>query len=337
MPDFKPSSTRSSTRKKKKRRSKTNSDNSASQKSSQSHLKSLTPQEVLQQSQLAHTSIPTLIELGILTAKGGASPHARRKIKQVSHFLQLLQPALEDLFQRYDNPCIIDMGAGKSAISLALYDRWIRTQQKGHMIAVENRTQLVDKVKHIADQGDYHSFSIQDAQILHADIPERAHLVLGLHACDLATDHALFKAIRAKSDYIAMVPCCQAELASKIKQSQSLDKTHPLWSLWSDPMHRREFSAHLTNVIRVYVLRSLGYAVTVTELIGWEHSLKNELILARRVGRYHKESQHKLQQLLQQITIQPWLVNQLQQHNILSFAASDSPTSSDNSASSSDL
>jgi hypothetical protein len=293
--------------------------------SKKSVLQSLTPHEVIAQGELSQTSIPTLIALNILTSKGGASPHARRKIKQVTHFLNLLAPALTELFERYENPCIVDMGAGKSAISFALYDRWIRPKNRGQMIAVEQRPALVNKVEEIARNGDYKHFQMVSADILSATLPERVHLVLGLHACDLATDHSLLRALNSKSDYIAMVPCCQAEVAQLLKsnaqsKSSSQSKVHnDLLPLWSDAMHRREFSAHLTNVLRVYVLRSLGYAVTVTELIGWEHSLKNELILARKVGRYHQQSLQQLESLLQQIPIEPWLISTLCTQNLLTL------------------
>lgn len=262
-------------------------------------------------------TIDTLIALGVLTQKGGASPSARRKVKQVNHLLNQMSSALNDIFKRYDHPIIVDMGAGRATVSLALYDRWIRVHGKGQLIAVESRPELVEKVKQ-ATQDRYPNFTMIEGSALEATLPDRVHLVLGLHACDLATDHAIARGITHKADYLSLVPCCQAEFAQALKQSSRKDA---LASLWSAAHHRREFGAHLTNVVRAQALKSVGYAVTVTELTGWEHSMKNELILARRMGRYHEPSKLELNALLQEAGLlgdqkelldhSPWLIRHL--------------------------
>ena len=253
----------------------------------------LTPEQVRDEL-MDGVTINTLISLGVLTEKGGASPSARRKVKQVNHLLKQMKPALTDIFKRYDSPCIVDMGAGRATVSLALYDRWLRVQDKGQLIAIESRPELVKKVIQATEE-DYPRFSMLSGEALKCTLPSRLHLVLGLHACDLATDHAIARAIQHKADYAVLVPCCQAEVAQSLKQVNNAD---PLSCLWGTAHHRREFGAHLTNVIRSLVLRSVGYAVTVTELTGWEHSMKNELILARRMGRYQQEAKLELHRLL---------------------------------------
>ena len=282
----------------------------------------LSPQEVqnqlVKQGHLQQATLPTLQALGILTPKGGASPNANRKIKQVNHFLTLLEETLSRLFDRYENPVIVDMGAGKGAIALAIYDRWIRPLGRGEMIGVESRSALVEKVQS-ATQEHYPRFTMLASSILEAHLPERIHLTLALHACDQATDHALVQGLRSKSDYFALVPCCQAEIAqllkplkseAQAKKSQASQNVQActLGMMWKDPWHRREFGAHLTNILRVLTLRSKGYQVTVTELTGWEHSLKNECILAKRVAQFDKTAQHELQTLLDSIPISPWLI-----------------------------
>ncbi len=85
----------------------------------------------------------------------------------------------------------------------------------------------------------------------------------------------------------------------------------PWPQLWSHPIHRREMGAHLTNVIRALALQSYGYQVTVTELTGWEHSLKNELLLARRVHKEHPGAWAELQKLLDTTGVRPKLVGEL--------------------------
>ena len=102
-----------------------------------------------------------------------------------------------------------------------------------------------------------------------------------LHACDTATDDAIAFGLAKHARHMVLVPCCQAEVAGVLKKNRvlSLAKT-PLAELWRHPLHAREFGSQITNVLRCLQLQAHGYQVTVTELVGWEHSMKNELILA---------------------------------------------------------
>ena len=101
-----------------------------------------------------------------------------------------------------------------------------------------------------------------------------------------------------------LVPCCQAEVASVLNQhkNQSFTKT-PLSEIWRHPIHTREFGSQLTNVLRCLLLESHGYQVTVTELIGWEHSMKNELIIAKRHGAPRKNAHERLEQILTELNL----------------------------------
>ncbi len=140
-----------------------------------------------------------------------------------------------------------------------------------------------------------------------AEDPVRA--VLALHACDRATDEAIVLGIRQQAEVIAVVPCCQAEVASLL---QSAPARGGLTSLWRHGIHRREVGAHLTNVIRALVLEAHGYKVRVTELVGWEHSLKNELILGVRHQRSNGAARRQLEALLAELPPLPmWLLEQV--------------------------
>ncbi|MEA2699525.1 MAG: hypothetical protein QOI66_3796, partial [Myxococcales bacterium] len=152
-------------------------------------------------------------------------------------------------------------------------------------------------------------------QFIHGQIGQTAaavpsaDVVVALHACDTATDDALALGIARQADHLAVVPCCQAEVARQMETPASRDRGDE--ALIQHPLHRREFGSHLTNIIRALCLQALGYKVTVTELVGWEHSLKNELILARRVRRFDREASLTLRHLLQRWQIRPSLVVQL--------------------------
>jgi hypothetical protein len=260
-------------------------------------------------SRLLPEGSPVLLQaLGIIGRDGNANADANRKIKQVSHLLRLIQPALDDAFARHPEPVLVDFGAGRSALSLVVAHAWAKRQGRGRVYAVESRTELMQKASAAAAQCGLSHFEPVADSILDARLPERVHFVLALHACDVATDHAILRALRAGADHIALVPCCQAEVARLL---QVVPAKAGLHELWSRPWHRREFGAHLTNVLRALTLQAHGYQVTVTELTGWEHSIKNELIIGRRVARFHRGAQNELRDLLATIPVRPWLLQEL--------------------------
>jgi hypothetical protein len=106
-----------------------------------------------------------------------------------------------------------------------------------------------------------------------------------------------------------LVPCCQAEVAAAMRavKNASLGKT-PLSELWRHPIHTRELGSHLTNVLRCLLLEAHGYEVTVTELVGWEHSMKNELIIAskngKNGGRPRKNARERAEVILREFNIE---------------------------------
>lgn len=136
-------------------------------------------------------------------------------------------------------------------------------------------------------------------------LPEKIDIVTALHACNTATDDAIRFALRKQAQYIVLVPCCQAEVAKILNKNKnkSFGMT-PLSEIWRHPIHTREFGSHLTNVLRCLQLESHGYQVTVTELIGWEHSMKNELIIANYSGEPRKSALQRLEAILQDLNLE---------------------------------
>jgi hypothetical protein len=107
---------------------------------------------------------------------------------------------------------------------------------------------------------------------------------------------------------VVLVPCCQAEVAACLRQHKALQRTaKPLAELWRHPLHTREIGSQLTNVLRCLYLEACGYQVTVTELVGWEHSLKNELIIARHTGQRRRSSGERLKALLAEFGLEELL------------------------------
>jgi hypothetical protein len=126
-------------------------------------------------------------------------------------------------------------------------------------------------------------------------------MVTALHACNTATDDAIRFGLAKQARYMVLVPCCQAEVASVLRKNKSTQLKDPLTEIWRHPLHTREFGSQVTNSLRCLQLEAHGYQVTVTELVGWEHSMKNELIIAERKGPVKPVAAARLRAVLERI------------------------------------
>jgi hypothetical protein len=261
---------------------------------------------------LPQQSPALLRELHLLTREGHLNADALRKLKQVNHLVGLLRPALEDVQARHASPVLVDVGAGNAYLGFILYELFLKEAPAGVLLSVEGRAELTQRASERAARLGFTRMEFQTAQLSEARYPERIHVLTALHACDTATDDALAVAIRHGADHVAVVPCCQAEVAAQLKEVRGAQEAGgPLALLHAHPWHRREFGSHLTNVVRALTLEAFGYQVTVTELTGWEHSLKNELILGRRVHRDNRRARSQLESLLGATGVAPRLTRLL--------------------------
>src|SRR4051812_4560626 len=248
-------------------------------------------------------SLELLQELHILTREGRANQDSRRKLKQVQHLVQFIEKLLEEMPAEGGHPTLADHGAGKSYLGFVLYDLFFRPRGVGHIYGIETRGELVERSLALAQRLHFERMSF--LHLSAADAAEAAHLppqidvVTALHACDTATDDAIAFGLRKQAKAMVLVPCCQAELAGVLRQHKAIDLARtPLAELWRHPLHTREIGSQLTNVLRCLYLEAMGYQVTVTELVGWEHSMKNELILARWTGQRRRSAAQRLRALL---------------------------------------
>jgi hypothetical protein len=254
--------------------------------------------------------LPLLQALHLVTRDGQLNADARRKLKQVQHLVGLLRPALDDALARAPEPVVVDFGAGKAYLGFVLAELVLRAAGRGVVTCVEARRELVAGSAALAAAMGQTRMRFVEGEIAGAALPERVHVVTALHACDTATDDAIFRAIRAGADHVAVVPCCQAELARLWREADA--PIAPPWDvLQAHAWHRREHGSHVTNVLRALALEAHGYQVTVTELTGWEHALKNELILGRRVHRENARARARLDALVAAIGVRPRLVRLL--------------------------
>ncbi|MBX9817694.1 MAG: SAM-dependent methyltransferase [Burkholderiaceae bacterium] len=251
-------------------------------------------------------SVQLLQELHILTREGKLNQDSRRKLKQVYHLYQFIEKLMLELPPSSTGTLTLaDHGAGKSYLGFILYDLFFKNVPASHLYGIETRAELVQKSQALAQQLGFGRMSFLNTSVAEstqsAALPPAFDVVTALHACDTATDDAIAFGLQKKARAFVLVPCCQAEVARHLSQSKALSLTRtPLAELWRHPLHTREMGSQITNVLRCLYLEAHGYQVTVTELVGWEHSMKNELILARYTGQRKRAAAQRLRAILEE-------------------------------------
>ena len=227
---------------------------------------------------------PFLAELGVTTARHELVPAMARKWKQINKFVEVMSHALESAGIGAATPLnIVDFGAGKGYLTFALHD-YLRRQAAGapralDVVGVELRPDLVklcnDAIARCRleglrfEAGDVSSF-----------VPQRLDVMIALHACDTATDHALHTGIRAGAAIIMCSPCCHKQIRPQM-QMPSLLKP-----MLQHGIHLGQQAEMVTDGLRALLLEAHGYDAQVFEFVALEHTSKNKMILAvRRTGR----------------------------------------------------
>ena len=255
-------------------------------------------------------SVELLKELHILTRDGKMNQDSRRKLKQVYHLFQFIEPLLKDVLESGPELNLVDHGAGKSYLGFILYDLFFKEHApQGKIWGIETRDELVARSRELAQRlgfkgMEFENLSVADS-ITSPRLPERIDVVTALHACNTATDDAIRFALAKQARHIVLVPCCQAEVAAVLRKNKgkSLGKS-ALTELWRHPIHTREFGSQITNVLRCLQLEAHGYQLNVTELVGWEHSMKNELIVASYKNLPRRRPAERLNEVLEAVGLE---------------------------------
>ena len=255
-------------------------------------------------------SIELLKELHILTRDGRMNQDSRRKLKQVYHLYQFIEPLLQEVQQDHPDIHLVDHGAGKSYLGFILYDLFFKSLgNESRIYGIETREELVKKSHELAQRLDFTNMSFLNlsvAESIDSDrLPAQIDVVTALHACNTATDDAIHFALEKRAKFIVLVPCCQAEVAAVLKKNKGRALAqNALTELWRHPLHTREFGSLATNVLRCLQLEAHGYQVSVTELVGWEHSMKNELIIASYKNLPRKRPTERLNEVLHMLGLE---------------------------------
>lgn len=255
-------------------------------KNGQAHIQSrppaqATPADVQHdraKNRLLDAGAPWLHHLGITNAKGVVLADAYDKWRQINKYLEIISALLQDRPLPADAN-IADMGSGKGYLTFALYDFLRHKGLQPHILGIELRQALVDKCNAVAQQVGFDSlqFVAQDIAQYH---PERLDMLVALHACDTATDLALYTGLRNKAAIIVAAPCCHKQIR------RDMDTQNEMAPLLRHGILEERQAEILTDGIRALLLEANGYKTNVFEFIATEHTAKNVMITALRSPAY---------------------------------------------------
>jgi hypothetical protein len=216
--------------------------------------------------------VEPLIDLGVMTKEGKVVKAYFDKFKQINRFLSIIEDVLKDL--KKDHLNIIDFGCGKSYLTFIVYYYLTFVKKiKVNMIGLDLKDDVIKKCNQIRDKYNYQNLNFEIGDISLYQPKEYVDMIITLHACDTATDFAMYHAIMLKTKYLLSVPCCQHEINLQMKKN-----TMPLVSKYG--LVKDRMCAILTDSIRANLLEYCGYDVSMIEFIDFTQTPKNILIRA---------------------------------------------------------
>ena len=241
--------------------------------------------------------VPFLVELGVQTAEGKVVKAKYDKFRQINLYLEFVRDILVYLPRENGRPLrIIDFGCGKSYLTFALYYYLkVMNQYDICVIGLDLKKDVIENCQALADKFGYDGLQFQVGDIgSYQGDTEEVDMVVTLHACDTATDHALAKAVKWNARVILSVPCCQHELNRQISCSA-------LEPVLKYGLIRERMAALITDAVRANLLEEYGYDTQILEFIDMEHTPKNILIRAVRKKHMKYRAGTKEQGALQQL------------------------------------
>lgn len=222
--------------------------------------------------------VPFLKDLGVMTEEGRVVHSRFDKFRQINRFLEFIEDILPEL-DRDREITVLDFGCGKSYLTFAMY--YFLHEQKGYDVRIIGLDLKKEVIRHCSELG--RKYGYEKLTFLEGDIAgytgaERVDMVVTLHACDTATDHALAKAVEWNAKVILSVPCCQHELNGQIEN----DVLQPIFKYG---LIKERMAALVTDALRAEYLECKGYSTQILEFIDMEHTPKNILIRGVRDGK----------------------------------------------------
>jgi SAM-dependent methyltransferase len=215
-----------------------------------------------------------LQHLGVLDPSGIPTTRMHDKYRQIHHFIHLLAPALQTLPMGKELT-VVDMGSGKGYLTFALYAFLKQEGFKARVVGVERRSALVDLCNRLAVQCKFTDLRFEVGEI--SDVPlENVDVVIALHACDTATDDAIYRGITAKAQLIFLAPCCHQELRPQLTAPADIAP------LFTHGIQAERMAESITDALRCLYLEASGYSTTIQEFIALEHTKKNLLLSAAK-------------------------------------------------------
>ena len=212
--------------------------------------------------------------LGITDVKAHIIPSMARKWKQINKFVEIFSGALSHI-QLPEQLRVVDFGSGKGYLTFALYDYLLKQDLNPFVTGVELNSKMVEFCQEVANKSDF-----QQLDFFQGDVrtyqPERLDVMIALHACDVATDFAIYTGIRLNAEMIMCAPCCHKELRPQLKAPLVLQ---PMLQFG---IHAGQQAEMLTDTIRALLLKAYGYETKVFEFVALEHTSKNKMILATK-------------------------------------------------------
>ena len=255
-----------------------------------------------------HTPYPFLIRLGVQTSDGKVKKQKYDKFKQINRFIEFIDDTLAYL-PKDKTVRILDFGSGKSYLTFALY-HYLKIE-KGLDIRVTGldlKKEVIEECAQIADDLGYKQLEFLVGDINDYNDETAVDMVVTLHACDVATDMALARAVKWGASVILSVPCCQHELNTQLDAS-GLD------IMLKHGLIKERFAALATDSIRAEILNMVGYEAQLVEFIDMENTPKNILIRAYKTGKKPTSEQMAgYQQFKQLLNAKPFLENELKDY-----------------------